>query len=137
MTRFLDTNILLYSVSGHPNERTKRAIAEHLLSERENALSVQVLQEFYVNVTAKIGKPLSRSAAREVVQSYGRWVENFITPVTVVRASEISEIWQLSFWDSMIVATAEQDGAAELLSEDLSHGQTIAGVRISNPFVVA
>ena len=136
---FTDTNVLVYSrdTAEPEKQRKARAWMTHLWTTRQGRLSYQVLQEFYVNVTAKIGKPLSRSAAREVVQSYGRWVENFITPVTVVRASEISEIWQLSFWDSMIVATAEQDGAAELLSEDLSHGQTIAGVRISNPFVVA
>ena len=136
---FVDSNVLVYA---HDKDAGSKQIeaAQRLGELWETGLgrlSTQVLQEFYVNVTAKIGKPLSRSAAREVVQSYGRWVENFITPVTVVRASEISEIWQLSFWDSMIVATAEQDGAAELLSEDLSHGQTIAGVRISNPFVVA
>ena len=136
---FVDSNVLVYAHdkdAGSKQARAARRLGE-LWETGLGRLSTQVLQEFYVNVTAKIGKPLSRSAAREVVQSYGRWVENFITPVTVVRASEISEIWQLSFWDSMIVATAEQDGAAELLSEDLSHGQTIAGVRISNPFVVA
>jgi predicted nucleic acid-binding protein len=53
----------------------------------------------------------------------------------VVRASEIGEIWQISFWDGMILAAAEQDHAAQLLSEDLTHGQVIAGVRIVNPFL--
>jgi predicted nucleic acid-binding protein len=53
----------------------------------------------------------------------------------VIRASEIAEIWHVSFWDSMILAAAEQDQAVQLLSEDLSHGQVIAGVKIVNPFV--
>ena len=134
---FVDSNVLIYAHDKDAGSKQARAAQRlgELWETGLGRLSTQVLQEFYVNVTAKIGKPLSRSAAREVVQSYGRWVENFITPVTVVRASEISEIWQLSFWDGMILATAEQDGAAELLSEDLSHGQIIAGVRISNPFV--
>ena len=134
---FVDSNVLVYA---HDKDAGSKQIeaAQRLGELWETGLgrlSTQVLQEFYVNVTAKISKPLSRSAAREVVRNYGRWVENFITPGTVVRASEISETWQLSFWDGMILATAEQDGAAELLSEDLSHGQIIAGVRISNPFV--
>jgi predicted nucleic acid-binding protein len=57
-----------------------------------------------------------------------------ITPATVIRASEISEVWKISFWDGMIIAAAEQDEAWELLSEDLNPGQLIAGVRIVNPF---
>jgi len=52
----------------------------------------------------------------------------------VLRASEISETWKLSFWDSMILAAAEQDGAGELLTEDLNHGQVVAGVKIVDPF---
>jgi predicted nucleic acid-binding protein len=40
----------------------------------------------------------------------------------------------VAFWDGMILAAAEQDGASELLSEDLSHGQIIAGIRVVNPF---
>jgi predicted nucleic acid-binding protein len=53
----------------------------------------------------------------------------------VVRASEIGEIWRLSFWDSLILAAAEQNQAAQLLSEDLNHGQVIAGIKIVNPFL--
>jgi predicted nucleic acid-binding protein len=53
----------------------------------------------------------------------------------VIRASEIGEAWKLSFWDSMIVAAAEQTAATELLTEDLNHGQVVAGIRIRNPFI--
>ena len=53
----------------------------------------------------------------------------------MIRASEIGETWKLSFWDSMIVAAAEQTIATELLTEDLNHGQIIAGIRIRNPFI--
>lgn len=94
-----------------------------------------MLQEFYVNATVKIKKPLARSTAREIIRSYSLWVESPITPTTVLRASEISETLKLAFWDSVIVAVAEQDGAEELLTEDLNHGQLIAGVRVVNPFL--
>ena len=97
-------------------------------------LSTQVLQEFYVNATRKIGMPLATSAAREVVRDYSAWVESSITAATIVRASEISEVWQISFWDAMILAAAEQSGAERLLTEDLNAGEKIAGIEIVNPF---
>jgi predicted nucleic acid-binding protein len=52
---------------------------------------------------------------------------------TVTRAVDLSELAQISFWDALIVASAEQAGAAQLFSEDLNDGQLIAGVKIVNP----
>ena len=48
MPHFLDTNILIYSISDNPAEAAKRSCAEALLARDDGALSVQVLQEFYV-----------------------------------------------------------------------------------------
>lgn len=93
-----------------------------------------MLQEFYVNVTRKIAAPVAASAAREVVRDYAAWIESSVTAATIVRASEISEVWRISFWDAMILAAAEQIGAEQLLTEDLNAGEKIAGVEIVNPF---
>ena len=134
---FVDTNVLIYAHdldAGPRRQRAAERLAE-LWNTRAGRLSTQVLQEFYVNVTQKIKAPLSRSAAREVVRNYIPWVESPITPATVVRASEIGEIWNISFWDGMILAAAEQDQASQLLSEDMNHGQLIAGVKVVNPFL--
>jgi|SRR5579864_3692190 len=134
---FVDSNILIYAHDFDSGQRQQQA-SEHLAAlwaTRTGRLSTQVLQEFYVNVTQKIKVPLSRSAAREVVRDFVPWVESLITPATVVRASEIGEVWRVSFWDGMILAAAEQTQATELLTEDLTHGQVIAGVRIVNPFL--
>lgn len=98
-------------------------------------LSAQVLQEFYVNATRKIRQPLARAAARDIVRDYALWIERPTTAATIARASEIEELAQLSFWDALIVASAEDQQAAELVSEDLQHGQRIAAVRIRNPFL--
>ena len=87
-----------------------------------------------MNVTRKIGIPLATIVAREVVRDYAAWVESSITAATIVRASEISEVWQISFWDAMILAAAEQSGAERLLTEDLNAGEKIAGIEIVNPF---
>ncbi|HYL73629.1 MAG TPA: PIN domain-containing protein [Bryobacteraceae bacterium] len=134
---FVDSNILIYAHDSGAGQRQQQATESlsELWATRTGRLSTQVLQEFYVNVTQKIKAPLSRSAAREVIRAYVPWVESLITPATVARASEIGEVWQVSFWDGMILAAAEQIQATELLTEDLTHGQVIAGVRIVNPFL--
>lgn len=134
---FVDSNILVYAHDRDASAKQERAAAclRELWQTRRGRLSTQVLQEFYVNVTQKIPAPLGPSAAREVIRNYASWVQASISAATVVRASEISEAWRLSFWDGMIVAAAEQDGAAALLTEDLRDGQVIAGIKIVNPFV--
>lgn len=134
---FVDSNVLIYAHDSDAGAKQQRA-AERLKQLWDNGqgrLSTQVLQEFYVNATQKIKKPLARSLAREIIRNYGLWVESAITTATLVRASEIGEAWKISFWDGMILAAAEQDGARELLSEDLKHGQAIAGIRVVNPFL--
>ena len=134
---FVDSNVLIYAHDSDAGAKQQRA-AERLKQLWDNGqgrLSTQVLQEFYVNATRKIKKPLARSLAREIIRNYGLWVESAITTSTLVRASEIGEAWKISFWDGMILAAAEQDGARELLSEDLKHGQVIAGIQVVNPFL--
>ncbi|MBI2818063.1 MAG: PIN domain-containing protein [Acidobacteria bacterium] len=134
---FVDSNILIYAHDKDAGSKHQQAVdgLSELWESHAGCLSTQVLQEFYVNVTQKVKKPLRRGLAREIVRNYSPWVEAAITVETVVRAAEIAEIWQLSFWDSMIVAAAEEVGAAELLTEDLNSGQVIAAIRVVNPFV--
>jgi predicted nucleic acid-binding protein len=134
---FVDSNILIYAHDLDAGMRQQNAAEylDRLWVDNTGRLSTQVLQEFYVNVTQKIRSPLPKPTAREIVQDYESWVQSYITPATVVRASEISEMWQISFWDGLIVAAAKQAGAVELLSEDLNHGQLVEGIRIVNPFL--
>jgi predicted nucleic acid-binding protein len=134
---FVDSNILIYAhdLGAGVRHQYSADYLNRLWQYNTGRLSTQVLQEFYVNVTRKIRIPLPKSTARGVVLAYARWVQSLITPARVIRASEISEIWQISFWDGLILAAAEEAGASELLSEDLNHGQLVAGIRIVNPFV--
>jgi predicted nucleic acid-binding protein len=133
---FVDTNILLYAHDHEAGQKGEQAngILRTLWKTKRGRLSIQVLQEFYVNVTKKIRPPLDRSQAREIIRTYAVWIETAPTVDTILRASEISEIWQISFWDSLILASAEEIGASELFSEDLNNGQIIAGVKVVNPF---
>jgi len=135
---FVDTNILIYAHDLDAGVKRERAMTKlrELWDSRTGRLSVQVLQEFYVNATQKIATPVARSTAREVVRTYGVWVHHATTVETVTRATELSELARISFWDALIVASAEEVDAEELLSEDLNDGEAIAGIKIVNPLVV-
>jgi predicted nucleic acid-binding protein len=132
---FVDTNILVYAHDADAGAKRDRAIEtlRRLWDANTGRLSVQVLQEFYVNVTQKLATPLARATAREVLSAYGAWVREPMTVATVRRATDLAEMARLSFWDALIVAAAEQAGAGELYTEDLNSGQMIAGVVVVNP----
>jgi len=134
---FVDSNILIYAYDTAAGSRHAQAVdrLKDLWRMRTGCLSTQVLQEFYVTITRKIPAPAPAAVAREAVRRYAAWVRHPLTPDTVLRASEMSEAWQVSFWDGLILAAAEQDDATELITEDLNHGQVIAGIRIVNPFL--
>jgi predicted nucleic acid-binding protein len=133
--RFIDTNILLYSISRDPREARKREHAIALLQEDDLALSVQVLQEFYVQATrASRSDPLPHDLAAGLVHAWRRFPVQDITIGVLLAALELKAQHGFSYWDSAIVAAARALGCRELFSEDLSHGQQIDGLLIVNPF---
>jgi predicted nucleic acid-binding protein len=132
---FVDTNILIYAHDADASSKQVRAAAalRELWDSGAGRLSVQVLQEFFVNATRKLATPLAHMSAREVVSSYGAWIREPTTADTVTRAIDVAALAQISFWDALIVASAEQAQATQIYSEDLNAGQTIAGIKIINP----
>jgi predicted nucleic acid-binding protein len=136
---FVDSNILIYAHDSDAGPKRERAVEKlrELWQSGTGRLSVQVLQEFYVNVTKKLATPVARATAREVVSSYGAWVKEPTTPDTVLRAIDIADMAQIMFWDALIIASAEEVQATHVYSEDLNAGQTIAGVKIVNPMSLA
>lgn len=134
---FVDANVLVYAhdLDAGAKRSAAAALLERLWDAQSGVLSVQVLQEFYVNVTRKIARPVASAQAREVLRLYRSWIRSETDADTVLRASEIAELFRISFWDGLIVSAAEESGCVELASEDLAHGQTIAGVKVVNPFV--
>jgi len=134
---FVDTNVLVYAHDLDAGEKceTARSLLRELWSSRSGVISTQVLQEFYVNVTRKIARPISFPEARGVLDAYAAWqVESILSP-DILRASEVQERYQLSFWDALIVVAAVKGGAEALLTEDLQAGQLIEGVRVTQPFL--
>jgi predicted nucleic acid-binding protein len=134
-TRFLDTNILLYSISRDRREQAKRDVAVALLEQPDNVLSVQVLQEFYVQATRPTRTDaLPHEIATGLIRTWLRFPIQDITLAVMSSALEIKAASGLSYWDAAIVAAAREIGCREVLSEDMSHGRKIAGVAIANPF---
>jgi predicted nucleic acid-binding protein len=133
---FVDTNVLIYAhdVDAQRKHEIAQGILRELWTRRTGALSTQVLQEFYVNVTRKIASPLSKPAARAIVDSYVVWCVD-TTPAEISAAFRIEDEARIGFWDALIVAAARKAGADRILSEDLNAGQTISGVRVENPFL--
>jgi predicted nucleic acid-binding protein len=132
---FIDTNVLIYAhdVDAKRKQEAAKRILRGLWSDRTGVLSMQVLQEFYVNVTRKIPHPISKESARLVVSTYSIWcIET--TPTEISSAFRIEDEPRIGFWDALIVASAIRSGATRLLSEDLNAGQTISGISIENPF---
>ena len=132
---FVDSSVLIDAHDLDAGAKRERAVAKlrELWDSGTGRLSVQVLQEFYVNATQELATPIARSTAREVIKTYGVWIHRATTLETVTRAAELSELARISFWDALIVAAAEEVDAAELLSEDLNDGQAIAGIKVVNP----
>lgn len=133
---FIDTNVLLYAhdVDAGAKHQIAKDVLRELWNERTGTLSIQVLQEFYVNVTRKIPSPLSKDSARLVVSSYATWCTE-TTPTDISMAFQIEDQSRIGFWDALIVSSAVKSGAIRILSEDFNVGQRIAGILIENPFV--
>jgi predicted nucleic acid-binding protein len=133
--RFVDTNVLLYSISRDGGEADKRERAIAILEAGGLVLSVQVLQEFYVQATrASREDRLPHDVAVGLVRAWGRFPVVELTAELMHAAFGLTARHRLSYWDAAIVAAAASVGCAELLSEDLGHGQTLAGVRVTDPF---
>jgi predicted nucleic acid-binding protein len=133
--RFVDTNILLYSVSLDVRDSAKRDIGEKLLRAMDLALSVQVLQEFYAQGTrpTRFGA-LTHNQAVTFIESLKRYPILDNSAEVFDSALAIRGRWRLSIWDSMIVASAAKLGCDQVLTEDMKDGEVIAGVRVVNPF---
>jgi|SRR5215510_3382505 len=133
---FVDTNVLIYAhdVDAKSKHAVAKSVLRKLWEEHSGVLSTQVLQEFYVNVTRKIQHPISKESARLVVSSYVIWCVD-TTHTEVSTAFRIEDEYRIGFWDALIVASALKSRANRILSEDLNAGQTIAAIRVENPFV--
>lgn len=133
--RFVDTNVLLYAISRDPAEQDKAKRANDILAAHDLGLSVQVLQEFYVQAT-RDSRPdaIGHQQAVRLVESFRRFPVQDITSGIVMAAFSTRQRFQLSYWDAAIIEASRALGCQVVLSEDLNDGQDYAGIRVTNPF---
>jgi predicted nucleic acid-binding protein len=132
---FVDTNVLLYAVSTAPEERPKAVAARAILDRTDLALSVQVLQEFYVQAT-RAGRrdPLTRGQASALLEAWLRFEVQDVTVPLMRSAVETGARYRISYWDAAVIEAARMTGCRTVLSEDLADGSDFGGVRVMNPF---
>lgn len=132
---FLDTNVLVYAqdASAPAKQRKARGLITELAANVDGVISTQVIQEFYVAATGKLGVP--PLAAKGIIKTFNVFDIVQVSPTLIQEAIDCSILNQLSFWDALILASAASAGCSVLLSEDLGHDQVVLGVRIQNPFV--
>lgn len=132
---FFDSNVLIYgddAAYGAKQSRALNLIEEHLRN-GTGVVSIQVLQEYFVNVTRKLG--VNPALAKSKVEVFAKFQVIVPDVADVLAAIDLHRLSGLSYWDTLIVRCAKQAGCSALLTEDMQHGQLIDGVRIVNPFL--
>ena len=133
--QFIDTNVLLYTISRDLAEQDKANRANDILAAHDLGLSVQVLEEFYVQATRQSrSDAISHQQAVRLIESFRRFPVQDITSGIMMAALSSRQRFQLSYWDAAIIEASRALGCQVVLSEDLYDGQDYAGVRVTNPF---
>lgn len=132
---FLDTNIFIYSISNDDKKKksTSELLVADVLMNESGMISFQVVQEFFYTSQRKF------AYKKENAIKYGK---NFLFPMwdiypsrdLYLKAIEIQERYQYSFYDSLIIAAALEGNCRTLYSEDLQHAQKIGSLTIVDPF---
>ena len=135
--QFLDTNALVYAHDRSAGEKYRRALhlLEQVTTQESAALSIQVLQEFFVTVTTKLPKPMPVQDAAAIVSDLGALPTHAPDLTDVVAAIDIHDRLRVSFWDAMILRSASVLGCAVVWSEDLAHKRRYDDLEVRNPFI--
>jgi predicted nucleic acid-binding protein len=134
--QFVDTNVLVYAYDNQDAQKQQQAktVLRQLWREQTGCISIQVLQEFYVTTTRKLAQPLSIVEASQIISDLGLWRIHQPQVEDILSAVQIQQRHQLSFWDSMIIRSANQLGCNVIWTEDLNEDQIVEGCLIKSPF---
>lgn len=135
---FVDTNVLLYARDASEPAKQPRADEwlRYLWRGQLGRTSVQVLSEYYVNVTRKLDPGLTSEEAWDDLRALLTWRPQAIDTPLLERAREIERRYRLGWWDSLVVAAAQAQGCTLLLSEDFQDGAVYGGVTVRSPFTL-
>lgn len=134
VTHCLDTNVLVYAFSKAPRDAAKARIAREWIAREDWGVTVQVLQEFYVNAI-RTPHELSHDDALAMIEEIADSRPVGVVDLPLLRhALQLKNRYRIAYWDAAVIAGARRLGASVLVSEDLAHGQDYGGVRVFNPF---
>ena len=130
---FLDTNVLAYALDADAPDKQRqcRALIADVGASGVGVISTQVMQEFFVTATRKLGLP--PLAVKAVLKTFTAFEVVQVSPALIHEAIDCSVLNELSFWDALIVASAAAAGCDTVYTEDLNAGQTILGVTVRTP----
>jgi predicted nucleic acid-binding protein len=132
---FFDTNVLVYADDKAAPAKRRRAL--ELVAEHRRAgtgvVSLQVLQEYFVTVTRKLG--VDARIVRRKVELLSEFDVAAPDVGDILAAIDLHRLNGFSFWDALILRAAKQAGCGVLLSEDFQDAREIDGVRVVNPFL--
>ncbi|MCC6170346.1 MAG: PIN domain-containing protein [Caldilineaceae bacterium] len=134
--QFVDTNLLVYAydeTAGNKHVQAAELMAA-LWESGTGCLSIQVLQEFFVNITRKVPQPLALPAAAQIIADLSVWHVHCPTTEDVLAAIQLQQRHGLAFWDAMILNSASQLGCTVLWSEDFSPGRQYDQTVVRTPF---
>ncbi len=112
-------------------KRAVELVAEHRRA-RTGVVSLQVLQEYFVTITRKLN--VDARIARRKVELLSEFDVAVPEVADILAAIDLHRLHGISFWDALIVRSAQQAGCGVLFSEDMQATREIDGVRIVNPF---
>jgi predicted nucleic acid-binding protein len=135
--QFVDTNILVYAFDASAGKKYTQAsqLIQALWENGNGCLSIQVLQELYVNITRKIANPVDSSTAKQIIADLSQWRMHTPDSSNLLRAIDLLNKYKLSFWDAMVVESAISLGCKQLISEDFTHGRRFGDIQVINPFI--
>jgi predicted nucleic acid-binding protein len=132
---FFDTNVLVYADDKAAPAKQRRAL--ELVAEHRRAgtgvVSLQVLQEYFVTVTRKLG--VDARIVRRKVELLAEFDVAAPDVADILAAIDLHRLHGFSFWDALILRAAKQAGCSVLLSENFQESREIDGVRVVNPFL--
>jgi predicted nucleic acid-binding protein len=131
---FFDTNVLIYADDKSTPAKQKRTldlVAEHRRA-RTGVVSMQVLQEYFVTITRKLG--VDAAIARRKVELLAEFDVAAPALSDILAAIDLHRLHGFSFWNALVIRMAKQSGCGVLLSEDMQDGRELDGVQIVNPF---
>ncbi len=133
---FVDANVFVYARD--PRDPLKQARAAEwigwLWRQRAGRTSFQVLSEFYVVATRKLTPRVAEDLAWDEAVRYFAWAPQETNEPLLRRAREVERRYQLSWWDSMVVAAAQLQDCVLLVTEDLQDGMVFGPVTVRSPF---